>query len=1156
MPLGYRKIQLSFAGGEVSPELFSRFDDTRFRSGAARVHNMISRPKGSVAKRPGFALVREVKDSAAGSVRLLPFRFSADQTYAVEMGRATVDAREIGYFRFHTDGGTLLQSKPDEYRDPQGASALNAGTDEFTVGTHGFETGDPIVLTLTATTETATFDTATNRITNTAHGFVNGDAVVFTNSGGALPPEVEANKVYYVINNNTNDFRIANSKSGGEGFIEFSSTGSGTHYVGALPAGLEANRTYYAIDRSATTIAVALSKGDAIAGTAVNIVTGQIGTVDRADVRIHYDYRPGSVVFSTTFGSPFYCFRTPWGTPGSRYVFTNDHLDHPVTSLNYWMRQPGSSATVTFDIALDRVNWTAHGLSNGDVVTFESTGTMPTEITTGTAYYVRNAETNSFQVAPSYPAPVTGLSGATSGTHTAFANGFYEVPHFFAADVLFEVNYAQSNDVLTLVHQDRPVTELRRLAATNWVLQDVEFNAGIEAPTGVEVAAFGGEGITVISVTTVPTILTTTEDHFLAEAETVMIQGVGSIPDGHYLVADAPSTKTFRIKEFETGEPVNSASTTVSSASVVRSSSYNPDWNETYAVTALLDGDLESEISDEFTIENNMDVNGASNTVTWMPVAEAARHRVYKKVNGLFGFIGEVDAPTTTFLDENIAPDLSITPPIADTSLRKTATVTFDITGDSVAWASHGLPAGTPVVFLSDGTLPTGIDYGVTYYVLNPSDDDFQISTTFGSETAVNITGSPSGVHSAVAGNFPAAVTYFEQRRVFGGSRVFPQDFWMTASGTESDLSYGIPIKDSDRISNRAASRERSQIRHAVPVGHLLFMSSASEYRVTSLDSDVLTPGSVSVRAPTHIGVSSVAPVLVNNNVLFASARGGQVHETGFLDQVGDFVTNDVSIRASHLFEDRTIVQMAYQQAPHSIVWAVSSAGTLLGLTYIPQEQVSGWHEHSTTGGLFESCVSVSEGDEDRLYVVVNRGGTRFVERMGTQGADTAIADAFYVDRGVVYSGSSPTITVSVPHLANETVHFLADGTAGTGLVSASGILTLTVTASKVAVGIPYSSELQTLPFGMQVDEAVGTGRTKNVSTAWVRVRNSGTFEVGPSLTDLSESHVPAAGSLATGLAQVVTLGQWDMEGQVFIRNQTQLPLHVVGLTLEVASGG
>ena len=94
----------SFAGGEISPEMFGRIDDARFQAGAARLRNFVCKPQGPVIRRPGTRFVREVKDSTKRT-RLIPFEFSLDQSLAIEMG--------AGYFRFHTNGGTLLASAAD-----------------------------------------------------------------------------------------------------------------------------------------------------------------------------------------------------------------------------------------------------------------------------------------------------------------------------------------------------------------------------------------------------------------------------------------------------------------------------------------------------------------------------------------------------------------------------------------------------------------------------------------------------------------------------------------------------------------------------------------------------------------------------------------------------------------------------------------------------------------------------------------------------------------------------------------------------------------------------------------------------------------------------------------------------------------------------------
>ena len=94
-----RILNRSFAGGEISPEMFGRIDDVKFATGVALMRNFIALPHGPAANRPGFQFVREVKDSSK-KVRLIPFTFSASQTFVIELG--------AGYLRFHTQGGTVL----------------------------------------------------------------------------------------------------------------------------------------------------------------------------------------------------------------------------------------------------------------------------------------------------------------------------------------------------------------------------------------------------------------------------------------------------------------------------------------------------------------------------------------------------------------------------------------------------------------------------------------------------------------------------------------------------------------------------------------------------------------------------------------------------------------------------------------------------------------------------------------------------------------------------------------------------------------------------------------------------------------------------------------------------------------------------------------
>lgn len=414
------------------------------------------------------------------------------------------------------------------------------------------------------------------------------------------------------------------------------------------------------------------------------------------------------------------------------------------------------------------------------------------------------------------------------------------------------------------------------------------------------------------------------------------------------------------------------------------------------------------------------------------------------------------------------------------------------------------------------------------------------------------------------AGNYPGAVTYFEQRRCFAGTLNKPQNMWLTRSGTESNLTYSIPTRDSDSITFRVVAREANTVRHLVPLSNLLALTSSAEWRVTSNNTDALTPTSISVKPQSYIGASDTQPVIVNNNIIYAAARGGHVRELAFSWQGGGFVTGDLSLRAPHLVDGMTIVDMAFSKAPYPIVWMVSSNGKLLGLTYVPEQQIGAWHWHDTDG-VFESIAVVAEGAEDVLYAVINRliGGVqrRYVERMRPRAFATP-ADAFFVDSGVTYSGAPTTLITGITWLEGKTVNILADGAVHRQLVVTGGTVTLDNAASKVQIGLPITADLQTLPLAIEGAPAFGQGTRKNVNKVFLRVKDSSGIRTGPDFNSLTEAKIRTVepfGSppaLQTREIEVVNRAAWGDSGQVCVRQSDPLPLTIIDLTLDVAIGG
>jgi hypothetical protein len=279
--------------------------------------------------------------------------------------------------------------------------------------------------------------------------------------------------------------------------------------------------------------------------------------------------------------------------------------------------------------------------------------------------------------------------------------------------------------------------------------------------------------------------------------------------------------------------------------------------------------------------------------------------------------------------------------------------------------------------------------------------------------------------------------------------------------------------------------------------------------------------------------------------------------------QSNGYVTGDLSLRAPHLFDGYQIVDMAYAKAPYPIVWAVSSSGKLLGVTYIPEQQIGAWHQHDTDG-TFESCTVVAEGQEDRLYLVVNRtinGSTkRYIECLHTR-VFANQQDAFFVDCGLTYSGSPATTISGLSHLEGKTVSILGDGAVMPQQPVSGGQITLPQAVSVAQIGLPITADAQTLPVAVDIP-GFGQGRPKNVDAVWLRVYRSGGIKAGPdadNLTEVKQRTNEPYGSppaLKTDELKLVVSPSWGNSGQIWIQQADPLPLTIASMSLEISIGG
>ena len=269
--------------------------------------------------------------------------------------------------------------------------------------------------------------------------------------------------------------------------------------------------------------------------------------------------------------------------------------------------------------------------------------------------------------------------------------------------------------------------------------------------------------------------------------------------------------------------------------------------------------------------------------------------------------------------------------------------------------------------------------------------------------------------------NYPATVAYTQQRQAFANTSSKPEKVWMSQIANFKNFSRSSPIQDDDAIEFTMVGSQVNQVRHLVDLNRLAVFTQAGEWSVEGGASGIVTPTEVNPRQYSYNGSGSLRPLIIDNNALYVQDRGSIVRDLGFDFQVDGYRGNDLTIFSAHLFDGYTIVDWAFQKIPNSIVWSVRSDGTLLGLTYLKEQQMLSWHRHDFDGGVIESVAVIPNGDEDDLYLVVKRTidsvTKRYIERLYTRRIDSNnIKSSIFMDASISVDGTntgSTTMTIS-----------------------------------------------------------------------------------------------------------------------------------------------
>jgi hypothetical protein len=645
----------------------------------------------------------------------------------------------------------------------------------------------------------------------------------------------------------------------------------------------------------------------------------------------------------------------------------------------------------------------------------------------------------------------------------------------------------------------------------------------------------------------------------------------------------APTNWFFSTLAF--GTTIGSPSSPTLVVTIVTAPSTPVNTTYQYAITAVdtLGQEGLPTLTSQVTVNGNISSTAGTATVGWAAVAGAISYNIYKAEisytgtipsGAAFGFVG--NATGTSFIDSNISPDFTTSPPTQNN---------------------------------------------------NPF----------------------------LAGNDPGAVSFFQQRLYYGGSNSLPATFWASQPGAFQNFNLSNPIQASDTITGTIVANQLNQIKHMLPMpGGLIFLTGRSAYSLTTGQGAnatlAVTPLNATLMPQAYNGSSDVAPIVVNEDILYVQAKGSIVRDLAYNIYAAIYTGTDISVRSNHLFFQHQILQWSYAEEPFKLIYAIREDGILLSLTFMKEQQVSGWARHDTQG-LFTSVAAIQEGQVDAPYFIVQRtlpNGTvvQWIERMAERNLTYGAEDAWAVDAGIRSSLSTPNATilisgasgavgitasasvfssssvgqilragggiititgfvsptavngtvtqsitqlikdfqsgVGIPppfiagawaiatpatkffgldYLVGQTVSINADGGVVTPQVVASdGSITLASPATKVTAGLGFQCQGQTMP--LDVGEPTIQGKRKKIAALNFKFSETRGIKAGRTLRTLMplkdmNINVPIGSPipLITGDDRIVMDPLWDVPGQLWFQVDDPLPATVLGVIPEVVVG-
>lgn len=406
---------------------------------------------------------------------------------------------------------------------------------------------------------------------------------------------------------------------------------------------------------------------------------------------------------------------------------------------------------------------------------------------------------------------------------------------------------------------------------------------------------------------------------------------------------------------------------------------------------------------------------------------------------------------------------------------------------------------------------------------------------------------------------WPSAVGFFEQRLYYGKDVTFYGSV-INDFDTFSPTFGGDPPSDENAVTFTIASTQVNTIQWIAGIDELFIGTAGSEYRIIGSNESGITPNNPPlVREVSSYGSARIRPIKVGKNLVYVGRSRTKLREIAFNLSEDSYMSLDLLLLSEHIGK-RQFTDFVYVQDPDSTIMGVMQDGSIAAAVYLKSQDVIGW-SNIRTDGDYKSLAVIPHpsGDSSQVWVIVSRatgsGAIRqYVEYFEDRGGEYG---PLHVDSGLSYSGPETDTLSGLSHLEGKIVNIVGNmAVYSPRAVSGGAVTGLYPPVSRADVGLPYTSRLKDLRPALNTQQgtlyALPIGPAETTVTLLESLGLNINGDVVPFRQATDPIDVPPP--IYTGEKDVRTMG-WDRDAQVLIEQTQPLPCTVLAITRTLEVG-